>query len=73
MIDSMSDYMRCRQTVAALENVGSPVATVLRHQDGRKGTEGKAESIQVEGVVPYVSLHLLVCHVPNVSLNVSQR
>ena len=47
-----SDELVCKQTVAALESVGSPVATVVRHVRGQKALEGKAETIHVEGVVP---------------------
>lgn len=45
------------KTVAALESVGSPVATVLRHKPGAKG-EGEITQMPTEDVVPCVNLML---------------
>lgn len=42
---------KAEKTVAALASVGSPTATVIRHE-GKGGADGQTSTIQVEEVVP---------------------
>lgn len=43
---------KAEKTVAALASVGSPTATVVRHDAGSKGQEGKSQNIPSDEVVP---------------------
>lgn len=43
---------KAEKTVAALASVGSPTATVVRHDAGAKGQEGKSQNIPSDEVVP---------------------
>lgn len=46
---------KAEKTVAALASVGSPTATVIRHDSARKrGSDGQTATIQAEDVVPFV-------------------
>lgn len=54
---------KAEKTVAALASVGSPTATVIRHEGGgAKGADGQTSTIQVEEVVPYVHQAISLLH-----------